>query len=469
MIFPTRQSDAELHPYRHGLYFAFYNALNWQVAIGTPTVLFMQQLGASSFQVGLVFSWTFLLTPVQVLSTAFLPRFGFKKLTMAGWSARGWCLVVPIILALLAPREPVQWMIVAMVVATFCYSLTRAVGTSSLTTWFFQLIPAPIRGRYWATDQMTAGIAIVGSLLLYALLFTFLPLYPAFVILYVIAVFGAWMAYRQLKLLPDVERPKLISLEKIARETPRLITQPSVFRTYLWMSVPLFAAITPIAPFAAYYLKTTAELTSAQIILLTMLTYFGLIAANWQMRAHMDRTGAKPFFRLSYLSHAMIAVGWIGFISTGGRWLWMLPVLYFLQGVASGCWNSANLNYLAKILPEQDRALPVSIHGAVITFIGGCTPVIWGLFLNVPGDLPAVNVLVFEAFFVSLLLVCLVLLFQLHRLPEKSGGRGPVLQGGWMLRPFRAVANAITLVDEPLQPGATTKTDASSPGSNRVD
>ena len=53
MIFPTKKNSPELHPYRHGLYFSFFNALNWQVAIGTPTVLFMQQLGADSFQVGL--------------------------------------------------------------------------------------------------------------------------------------------------------------------------------------------------------------------------------------------------------------------------------------------------------------------------------------------------------------------------------------------------------------------------------
>jgi MFS-type transporter involved in bile tolerance (Atg22 family) len=227
------------------------------------------------------------------------------------------------------------------------------------------------------------------------------------------------------------------------------MTAPSLFRTYLWLSVPLFASITPIAPFAAYYLKATAGLSTAQVILLAMLTYFGLIAANWYMRSHMDRVGAKPFFRLSYLVHALIAVGWIGFLHTGGRWLLALPVLYFLQGVASGCWTSANLNYLAKILPEQDRALPVSIHGAVITFVGGCSPVLWGLFMKGPGESPTVNLLVFEVFFASLLLVCLAQLAMLSRLPEKTGVAGPIMQGGWMLRPFRAVANLINLVEPP--------------------
>lgn len=452
MIFPTRQSSPELYPYRHGIYFAFYHALNWQVAIGTPTVLFMQQLGANSFQVGLVFAWTFLLAPTQVLSTSLLSRFGFKRLTMTGWGARSACLLVPLALAALAALTgpgpaAAPWMIHAMIAATFCYCLIRAVGTSALTTWFYQLVPAEIRGRYWATDQLTAGVAIVGSLLLYALLFAVLPVYSAFIVLYLIAIFGALMSYRQLKALPDVARPQPISLRRLATETPRLLARPGVYRTYLWISVALFAAITPLAPFAAYYLRTTARISTAQVLLLSMLIYLGLIAANLVMRAQMDRIGAKPFFRLAYLTHALIALGWIGFLLTGGVALWLLPVLYTLQGFGSGCWNSANLSYLAKIVPEQDRALPVSLHGAVITFIGGITPVVWGLFLKVPGEVPAMDVVAFEVFFASMLVVSLGLLFVLRRLPESAGPVGPIFQGSWVWRPFRAVATLVNLVE----------------------
>lgn len=451
MLFPTKKRDPELYPHRHGLYFSFYNALNWQVAIGTPTILFMQQLGADSFQVGLVFAWTFLLTPVQVLATAFLPHVGFKRLTLAGWSARAWCLLVPIGLAIMAPRETVPWMIHAMIIAMFLYSLSRAIGTAALTTWIYQLIPTPIRGRYWATDQILSGVAIVGSLILYALLFAVLPPFAAFVVQYLIAIGGAWLANREIRILPDVERPKMLSLEKIVTETPRLVLEPSLFRTYLWLSIPLFVTITPIAPFATYYLKVTANVSSAYVMLLTMLTYFGLIAANWFMRPRMDRIGAKPFFRVSYLAFSAIAAGWLIFLYSQGRWLIMLPVLYLLQGVASGCWTSANLSYLAKILPEQDRALPVSIHGAVITFLGGCSPVVWGLFMKAPGDLPNVNVPVFAAFFVLLLVSSLILLTQLRLLPEKTGAVEPLLQGGWLLRPFRGVANLINLIEWPSE------------------
>jgi MFS family permease len=449
MILSTLKHAPELHPYRHGLYFSFFNSLNWQVAIGVPTVLFMQQLGADSFQVGLTFSWTFLLTPVQVLATAFLPHLGFKRLTLAGWSARGWCLLVPIGLALLGPREPTSWMIGAMITAMFVYSLTRAIGTASLTTWIYQLVPSPIQGRYWSTDQILSGSAVVGSLLFYSVLFSYLPIYSAFVVQYIVAIFGAWMAYRHLNLLPDVDRPKMLSLEKIVTETPRLMTEASLYRTYLWLSVTLFFTITPIAPFAAFYLKATAGLTTAHVMLLTMLTYFGLISANAFMRSRLDVHGAKPFFRLSYALFGLIAAGWLLFLVNEGRWLIMLPLIYFLQGAASGCWTSANLNYLAKIVPDKERALPVSIHGAVITFIGGCSPVLWGLFMKGENSATQINVPVFEIFFAVLLITACGMFWFVQRLPEKAGATDPLLQGGWMLRPFRGVANLINLMERP--------------------
>ena len=448
MIFPSAKHHPELIPYRGGIYFSFFNALNWQVAIGTPTVLFMQQLGANSFQVGLVFSWTFLLTPAQVLSTTLLSKYGYKKLTMAGWSARSFCLLVPIGLAILAPPSPVSWMINAMVVATFIYCLLRAIGTSALTTWFYQLVPAELRGRYWATDQLTTGVAIGVSLLVYALFFSLLPTYTAFILLYLIAVLGALFAYKELKKLPDAEKPKPISLEKIVTETPRLMTEPSFFRSYLWISVIFFSGITPLAPFAVYYLKASAGVSTSQVILLTMLTYVGLIVANIAMRKHMDHIGAKPFFKAAFLSYAFVSAAWIVFLATGGKAYWTLPFLFFLQGAGSGFWNSANLSYLVKLLPEHDRALPVSIHGAVMTFIGGCTPVLWGLFLKVPGEAPAVDVPVFEGYYASLLVMCVGLLFFIRRLPEKAGSVGRIFEGSWVLRPFRSVATLVNLIEE---------------------
>jgi MFS family permease len=453
MLLPSKTRNPELYPYRHGLKFAFYNALNWQVVIGTPTVLFMQELRADSLQVGLVFAWTFLLTPVQVLATAFLPRIGFKQLTLFGWNTRAWFLLVPIGLAVAASTiAPAPWMVAAMVVTMFGYSFFRAIGAAALTTWLFHIVPTGIRGRYWATDQILAASAGLGILVLCALLFGVLPPFPAFFIQYSIAAIGALAAYRMLQRLPDVEKPRLISLEKIAQETPRLVFQPSVFRTYLWLSIPLFVAITPIPAFTAFFLKASGRATASEIMIFSVITYVGVIAANLLMRSHIDRFGAKPFFRLAYLGYGLAAAGWLILFHFDAGWGFILPALYFLQGSAGGFWTSSNLNYLAKILPEHDRSLPVSLHGAVITFLGGFSPVVWGLFLKSPDDPSGISIPVLAAFFVVLLLVTLALSTQLRRLPEIAEAAEPILRGNWILRPIRGLATIINLVEPAATP-----------------
>ena len=51
-------------------------------------VRFAEQLGATPFQVGLAYSFVFVLTPVQILSTALVPRYGFKAVMLGGWRTR---------------------------------------------------------------------------------------------------------------------------------------------------------------------------------------------------------------------------------------------------------------------------------------------------------------------------------------------------------------------------------------------
>lgn len=452
MFLPTQKNDPELYPYRRGLHFAFFNALNWQVATGTPSVLFMAYLGADSFQTGLVYGWTLLLTPVQVFATLLLPRMGFKRLTLAGWGARSWFLIVPLALTLLAPGDgtAVPWMIAAMVVAMFFYSLSRSIGAAAITTWLQALVPEQIRGRYWASDQIMAGIAAVGTLVVTAALFAVLPAKWAFFAQYAISITGAFFALRCLRTLPDIEHPTVMSLAKIRADTPRHLFAPGAFRTYLWLAIAYYVIITPLSPFGAYYLKAAGGLTVSAIMGYTMLQYCGTIAGNWFMRSRIDRTGAKPFFRGSFFVFAIIAAGWLACLRWPGVTAWAMPGLYFLLGIASGVFTAANVSYLAKILPEHDRALPVSLHGALTAFLGGVSPAVWGLFLK--GDdaaSAAVSPVAMQVFFVVTLVGALGLMLAANRMEERAGHVDPLLEGSWLLRPFRAMTFLINLAERP--------------------
>ncbi len=441
------QRDPALYPYRKGLYFAFCNAMNWQVATATPTVLFMAYLGADSFQTGLVYGWPLLLTPVQVLATALLPRWGFKRLTMAGWGARSWFLLVPLGLALSAPAQPAAWMVYAMIGAMFCYSLSRSVGAAAITTWLQGLVPEAVRGRYWSTDQIMGGTASIATLLLCAATFTWLPPSAAYAVQYAFSITGAWLAVRCLRSLPDIARPSVMSLGKIWADTPRLMFRAGEFSSYLWLAVLYYVVTTPLVPFSAYFLKVEAGIPSAIIMGCTIVQYLGVIAGNWFMRSRIDRTGSKPFFRASFALCGLVAAGWLVALHWRPLLPVLLPVLYFLLGATLGTFNAANVSYLAKILPEAERALPVSLHGAMTFFLGGLAPMVWGLVLKGGGEVPSINPTAFQGFFVFILIGAALLVLLANRLKEAPGHVDPILEGDWLFRPFRVVASLVRPAD----------------------
>jgi MFS family permease len=449
-LFPTAKSDPELYPFRSGLVFEFFNALTWQIAIGTPMVLFAERLGASSFQVGLAYSFAFLLTPVQVLATALLPRYGFKQVSMRGWAARSLFLALPLALALLAPEIGRPWMVNVLIWSVFFFSLCRSVGAAAMMSWFYGLVPSHLRGRYFASAQMLSGLAGAGTLVTCALLFAFMPIYTALLIQYAISFSGSVLSYFALNRLPDIAKPPAISLRTVLRDTPRHMFAPSRFRHYLWLSAWFAVIATPIPPFSAYFLKVGPQLTPGRIMLFEVLRYLGVIAGAWLIRRRIDHSGAKPFFLLALVLYAGVGGLWWLYLHSllgGGA---VLFGIYFLVGLGAVCWNVANLNYLPKVVPVGERALFVSIHGAVTACIGGCSPIWWGLFLKSTGTngAPGINATVFQWFFVSVLVNVSILALLVARLHEDPKTRvEPLVIGNALLRPFRAASYLVNLID----------------------
>ncbi len=450
-LFPTARSDPELLPFRPGLTFAFFNALAWQIGIGTPMVLFAEQLGATALQVGLAYSFVFLLTPLQIISTALLPRYGFKALMLGGWRTRSFFLGVPAVLAVLVMlrgREQ-PWMVDALVASVFFFCLFRSIGAASGISWFYAILPERLRGRYFATDQFVSAVAGIGTLLASAILFALLPVYPALLAQYGVALIGSTISYYALKQMPDAERPTSIRLGTVLRDTPRHLFARSAFRRYVWLAVGCAILSTPIPPFAAYYLKVVPKFASGQIMFFEVCRYSGVMVAAWVIKRRIDATGARPFLLLAMGLYALVGTYWWCYLQNGFGGMGGIMTAYFLLGLAAATWTVANLNYLPKTITPQDRTLVVSIHGAVTSFIGGLSPVIWGVFLKTgEGPTRGIDVPVFQWFFVSVVVGALCLSSLLGRLHEEKGQPvDPILIGNAILRPFRAMTYLVNLVE----------------------
>jgi MFS family permease len=397
--------------------------------------------------VGLAYSFVFLLTPLQVLSTALLPRYGFKKIMMSGWTLRSVFLAIPLLLALLAPVRGSPWMVAALVWSVFFFCLFRAIGSSAIVPWLYAILPPGTHGRYFSSDQFLSGLAGVGTLVLCSVTFALLPIYAAFGAQYLVALLGSFAANYALQRLPDAPRPTALDLRKVLVATPRHMFAPSRFRGYLALNVWFALVTTPIPPFSAYYLKVATRLPPYQIILFTTVQYAGVIIGAWFMRTRIDRTGAKPFLQLALALYAALAVYWWFFLGRGAAGAGWLPLVYFLMGVAGTIWFSANLHYLPKVVPEHERTLMVSIHGAVTAFLGGLSPVVWGLFLEGGGTAPSINPAVFRLYFAVLLVGACLLAVAVARLKEQMPGAPPLFVGSAILRPFRGNSYLASLIN----------------------
>lgn len=449
-LLPSARTDPELAPFRPGLVFAFFNALAWQIGIGTPMVLFAEQLGATPFQVGLAYSFIFLLTPIQIVSTALIPRYGFKAVMLGGWRTRNLFLAVPVVLTAWAMRGEQPWMVNVLVWSVFFFCFFRNIGAAAAVSWFYAILPSGARGRYFASDQFVSAVAGVGTLLACAALFALLPVYAALLAQYTIALIGSQVSYQALKRLPDGPRPTAVSLRTVLSDTPRHLFARSVFRRYVWQAAMFAVLTTPIPPFAAYYLKVGPHLSSGQIMLFEVYRYSGVMMAAWLIRRRIDVTGAKPFFLLALGLYVLAAAHWWLYLRYGFGGSWGIYGVYFVVGCGAVAWAIANLHYLPKIVSDDERTLVVSIHGAVTAVCGGLSPMLWGLLLKRgdAGVARGIDGAMFEWFFVTVAVGALLLSWRMARLPEKGySSVEPIMIGNAVLRPLRAASYLVNLVD----------------------
>lgn len=416
-------------------------------------VLLVESLGGSTFQVGLCYAFVFLMAPIQVFSASLLPRYGFKRMMMSGWGLRALFILPCIAIAWLSRGgHNAPWMIYAMIGSVFCFVFFRSLGSCAWMPWLYKLLPEELRGRYFASEQITSGIASVGILVLCSVLFKVLPVHDAFIVEYSVAFVGAALSYFSLQRMKDTERPTTISLRRVVAETPGICLKPGAFRKFLWVSCWYGIATAAISPFGIYFLKAEMKVLPGDILVYSTAQYVGVILMSLLLRREIDRVGPRPFFFAAALGYAALAVFWIALLILRFDARSYFPLVYLWLGMSSALWVSANLNYLPAVVPPENRPLVLAVQGAATAFVSGLGPIVWGLILKEDGAAPAMNLNAFLAFFVFVAVSMIGIVSWMRRFSYPTGRTEKIDFGGLVLRPHRAFSYLITLVDTSITP-----------------
>ncbi|MEM1222989.1 MAG: MFS transporter, partial [Verrucomicrobiota bacterium] len=434
--------------FRFGIYFSFANAFTWMIVVGTPMVLMAEHLGATAFQVGLLYSAVMLFVPVQLLATSFLPYLGYRRQVVATWSARTSLLIIPVAIALLRPEEAKPFALNIFIITIFVFCFIRSLGACAVLPWLYEIIPEDMRGRYFGTDSFVIGFAGVCMLLFSSALFAILPPYGAFGLLFTTAIFGAVASIVYISRLPNGSRPKILSLKQMFFRWVSLISRPSYYRIFLWLHFVYSLVGYGLAPFTVYYLKRSLDYSLSYIMFLSALQFIGMSCAALLLKNWIDRFGAKPFFIISHILTLAFIIYWSMLVLYPGWLEYLLPIAFFLLGMAVACYMTATNKYMPKVCRPSERALAIALYQSIIGVTAGGTATLWGYFLKdaETGEIVTVRFIIYLLCFILIQSYMIAAYRKLREKGLKADASKRVF--AWN-RPLRYIFNFVNLVDRP--------------------
>jgi MFS family permease len=382
---PTEESA--FPPGLHNAFlFSTFNALSFQIVLGSPMVLYAKTLGASATVLGIIAGMMPLLVIFQIPAANYISRVGFKRFVYAGWGTRVMFIFAIALVPLTGGFLDANNRLGLMLMLLFCFNLSRGISSCAWLPWITALVPSGLRGKYLALD---AGVQNSGSFVTFLIAAACLAAEPPswrFAILFAFsAVMGA-ISLSFLKRIPDAEMKEEIRGSRT--RVPWLeMARYAPFKKLLCTLVCWSVAYGGMTAFTVAFLKAQAGLSETVILLVSSTAFLGGLSSLWFLGPRLDRLGSKPVLTFSFTTWLAILAGWIAI--SGKIVPLRLPlvlVLEVLMGLFAALVQMANTRLAMAIIPVMGRNHFFAIYSVVGNVTLGLAPIGWGLLIDAVGS-----------------------------------------------------------------------------------
>src|SRR5688500_8333308 len=122
-------SDALPGGLQNAFFFACFNALSFQIVLGSPMVLYAKTLDASATVLGILAGMMPLLVIFQIPAANYVDRVGYKRFVFTGWGIRVGLIfliaLVPLGAAFLGPMARLSLILLLL----FAFNLSRGISS----------------------------------------------------------------------------------------------------------------------------------------------------------------------------------------------------------------------------------------------------------------------------------------------------------------------------------------------------
>lgn len=406
-------------------WFSLFNAVSFQIILGAPIILYAKSIGASSTVLGIIASFTPLMTVFQLPAAQFLGRYGYKQFVLMGWSLRTIFIFMVAAVPLMSFLDTTSKLAVILA-SLFVFNLLRGISSAAWMPWIATLIPEEIRGRFLSLDQIFMHVGSLLALVSSALVMTGNVDPWEYSVVFLLSATGATLSLYFIRRIPETATAE--TARKSSEPVPwrKIISFPP-FRELLIFNVLFMAVIGSLGVFTVEYLREFPEFNVSLVLYLSGLSFIGALTSLPFVGRLVDDAGSKPVMTGSLIVFGITILGW--FLVAAGILpctIWVIGLLNFLAGVAGANFNLANVRIIMSTMPEMGRNHFFALF-TVITSLGlGAAPVLWGVSLDFIGTYEAVTGAFHwrrhSIYFLALFLLNLVALALIHRLHETRGG-----------------------------------------------
>jgi MFS family permease len=407
---------------RNAFVFATFNALSFQIILGSPMVLYARSLAASATVLGIIAGMMPLLVIFQIPAASHIARVGYKKFVYAGWGTRVMFIFAMALVPLTGCFLERSTQLVLILFLLFGFNLSRGISSAAWLPWITTLVPVEIRGQYLAREAGCVHIASCLAMMLAALCLQRQPRPWQFAILFGFSAGAGAISLSFLKRIPDAEPPeKQVSS---AQPVPWLeIARYEPFRKLLRLLSAWSVAYGGLSAFTVAYLKIEAGMSESRILFVTGVAFLGGLCGLAYFESRTDRLGSKPVLTFCLSIWILILLGWILLAGHAVPARFGLVVfLELLMGFAYALVNTNNTRLAMVLAPVMGRSHFFALYSVVTNLALGLAPVFWGLVIDAFGPRQFrwehVELNRFSLFFVCALAVFVLALVLSRKLDE---------------------------------------------------
>ncbi len=406
-------------------WFNLFNAVSFQIILGAPIILYAKSIGASSTVLGIIASFTPLMTVFQLPAAQFLGRYGYKQFVLMGWSLRTVFIFLVSAVPLMSFLDNTSKLAVVLA-SLFVFNLLRGISSAAWMPWIATLIPEEIRGRFLSVDQIFMHVGSLLALVASAVVMTGRVDPWEYALVFLLSAGGATLSLSFIRRIPETVASETVRKSSAPVPWRQILAYPP-FRELLIFNVLFMAVIGSLGVFTVEYLREFPKFDVSLVLYLSGISFLGALSSLPFVGRLVDDAGSKPVMAGALILFGITILGW--FLVAAGLLpcsIWVIGILNFFAGVAGANFNLANVRIIMSTMPEMGRNHFFSLF-TVITSLGlGAAPVLWGVSLDFIGTYEAVTGVFHwrrhSIYFLALFALNLLALSFIRRLHEARGG-----------------------------------------------